>query len=48
MSEKQSRKISIDWPPERTIRYELRDENELDLIIPLEDNKTKGRSDEVR
>lgn len=34
---KQPKEISFDWPPERTIQYKERDE--LDLVIPLEDNK---------
>jgi hypothetical protein len=36
---KQPKEISIDWPPERTIVYKEREE--LDLIIPLEDNRIK-------
>ena len=36
MSDKQPKEISIDWPPQRTIEYVLRDDKELDYVIPLE------------
>lgn len=39
MSKEQPKEISIDWPPERTVKYVER--KDLDLIIPLEENKIK-------
>ena len=37
-------KINIVWPPEKTLKYEERYGEELDFIIPLEDNKIKEES----
>ncbi len=43
MSKEQPKEISIDWPPERTVKYVERED--LDLIIPLEENiKEEDRS----
>ena len=38
---KQERKSPIEWPPEpiRKIEYQERRDNELDFIIPLENNR---------
>ena len=38
---KQPKEISIDWPPERTIVYEERGSEELDFVIPLENNRKR-------
>ena len=33
------------WPPEKTFKYKFRDDQELDLVIPLEENsKEKGKA----
>lgn len=33
------------WPPEKTFKYQIRDDQELDLVIPLEENsKEKGKA----
>ena len=35
---------NMNWPPEKTFKYEFRTNQELDLKIPLEDNsKEKGK-----
>lgn len=41
----QPKRISIDWPPERTIVYKEREREELDLVIPLENNRTRGEEE---
>ena len=38
---KQPKEISIDWPPERRIVYNERGREELDFVIPLENNRSK-------
>ncbi|MGN1297279.1 MAG: hypothetical protein ACI4VH_02440 [Clostridia bacterium] len=27
---------NMNWPPEKTFKYQFRDDQELDLVIPLE------------
>lgn len=35
----------MNWPPEKTFKYQFRNNQELDLVIPLEENsKEKGKA----
>jgi hypothetical protein len=36
---------NMNWPPEKTFKYQFRNNQELDLVIPLEENsKEKGKA----
>ena len=45
INEEEFKMANMNWPPEKTFKYQFRDNQELDLVIPLEENsKEKGTS----